>query len=98
VPGFLNLTLAGVILGLAYQRSGSLHFSIGLHAGWIFWLKTYGFATVETAADSVWFFRTGKLINGWLAFVVLTALLVVISRHVVQVDPQIGWKERRLLS
>ena len=42
VPGFFNLTLAGVLLGLAYQRTGNLYFSIGLHAGWIFWLKTYG--------------------------------------------------------
>ena len=98
IPGFLNLTLAGIILGLAYQRSGSLHFSIGLHAGWIFWLKTYGFATVETASSRVWFFGTGKLINGWLAFIVLAALLGVLSRVLSHYDPQVGWKERRLLS
>ena len=42
VPGFFSLTLAGILLGLAYQRTGNLYFSIGLHAGWIFWLKTYG--------------------------------------------------------
>ena len=42
VPGFFSLTLAGVLLGLAYQRTGNLYFSIGLHAGWIFWLKIYG--------------------------------------------------------
>jgi membrane protease YdiL (CAAX protease family) len=98
IPGFLNLSLAGIILGLAYQRSGSLYFSIGLHAGWIFWVKTSGFVTVETAASRVWFFGTGKLINGWLAFLVLAGLLAVLSRRLIQVDPQIGWKERRLLS
>ena len=39
IPGFFSLTLAGVLLGLAYQRTGNLYFSIGLHAGWVFWLK-----------------------------------------------------------
>jgi membrane protease YdiL (CAAX protease family) len=33
VPGFFSLTLAGALLGLAYQRTGNLYFSIGLHAG-----------------------------------------------------------------
>src|SRR5262249_10685524 len=33
IPGFLNLTLAGAILGLAYQRTGNLYGSIGLHGG-----------------------------------------------------------------
>jgi uncharacterized protein len=48
VPGFFNLTLAGMLLGLAYQRTGNLYFSIGLHAGWIFWLKTYGAFTAAS--------------------------------------------------
>ena len=50
IPGFLNLTLAGLLLGLAYQRTGNLYCSIGLHAGWIFWLKSYGFLTLSLAA------------------------------------------------
>jgi uncharacterized protein len=94
----LNLTLAGIILGLAYQRSGSLHFSIGLHAGWIFWLKIYGFITVETSANRVWFYGTEKLINGWLAFLVLAILFAVLSCMLVEENPQAGWKERRLFS
>ena len=73
IPGFLNLTVAGVILALAFQRSGSLYFSIGLHAGWIFWLKTYGFLTDAAAGSATWVFGSAKLINGWLAFVVLVA-------------------------
>jgi uncharacterized protein len=98
IPGFLNLTLVGIILGLAYQRSGSLHLSIGLHAGWIFWLKTYGFITVESASSRAWFFGTSKLINGWLAFVVLALLLTLLSRLLTGEDPRMGWKERKLLS
>ncbi len=40
IPGFFNLTLVGAILALAYQRTGNLYFSMGLHAGWIFWLRS----------------------------------------------------------
>ena len=98
IPGFLNLTLVGIILGLAYQRSGSLHLSIGLHAGWIFWLKTYGFITVESASSRPWFFGTSKLINGWLAFIVLAILLALLCRMLAEEDLQLGWKERKLLS
>jgi len=71
VPGFFNLTLAGALLALAYQYTGNLYFSIGLHAGWIFWLKTYGSLTREAAHADAWFWGTGKLIDGWLALIVL---------------------------
>jgi membrane protease YdiL (CAAX protease family) len=79
-PGFFNLTLAGVLLGLGYQRTGNLYFSIGLHAGWIFWLKIYETFTVAAAPGPSWFWGTGKMIDGWLAFFVLLATLVV-SKH-----------------
>jgi len=98
IPGFLNLTLAGVILGLAYQRTGSLHFSIGLHAGWIFWLKTYGFVTCDSDPSRTWFFGTDKLIDGWLAFLVMLVVFGVVGRVLVQENPQVGWQERRLFS
>jgi len=81
VPGFLNLSLAGVILGVAYQRTGTLYFSIGLHAGWIFWLKSYGFLTRESAASSHWFWGSSKLIDGWAALAVLGVTLGFIMRH-----------------
>ena len=77
VPGFFNLTLAGILLGLAYQRSGNLYFSIGLHAGWIFWLKIYGALTFVPMRDASWFWGSGKLIDGWLAFFVLAATLFI---------------------
>mgnify|MGYP001554357546 CR=1 FL=1 len=77
VPGFFNLTLAGILLGLAYQRSGNLYFSVGLHAGWIFWLKIYGAFTVAAPHAGVWFWGSGKMIDGWLAFFVLLATLAV---------------------
>lgn len=77
VPGFFNLTLAGLVLGLAYQRTGNLYFSIGLHAGWIFWLKTYGFFTMPTPGANSWLWGSSKLMDGWLALPLLAAVLVI---------------------
>lgn len=81
VPAFLNLTLAGVILGLAYYFTGDILLSIGIHAGWIFWLKFYGFLTRAVPGTDQVFWGTRKLVDGWLAFValvvVLTAVLVM---------------------
>ena len=77
VPGFFNLLLAGMLLGLAYQRTGNLYFSIGLHAGWIFWLKIYSQLTVQAPQAATWFWGTGKMTDGWLAFFALAATLVV---------------------
>jgi len=80
VPGFFSLFVAGALLALAYQRTGSLYFSIGLHAGWIFWLKSYGFLTKASVKGESWFWGTSKLINGWLAFLVLMVLLGIFLR------------------
>lgn len=77
VPGFFNLTLAGILLGLAYHRTGNLYFSMGLHAGWIFCLKTYATFTAAVAPGFSWFWGTGKLIDGWMAFLVLFLALVL---------------------
>ena len=84
VPAFVNLTLAGMILGLAYVFTGDILASIGIHAGWIFWLKFYGFLTRAVPGTDPVFWGTRKLVDGWLAFValvvVLAAVLVVARR------------------
>jgi len=80
VPMFCNLFLAGILLGLAYQRTGNLYFSIGLHAGWIFWRQSYGILTETVAIPNDWVWGTGKLINGWLPFPVLIAALLLFPR------------------
>jgi membrane protease YdiL (CAAX protease family) len=80
IPGLLNLTLAGVLLALAYQRTGNLYFSIGLHAGWIFWLKSYGIFTREVSGANAWIWGGAKLIDGWVASLVLAPTLIVFLR------------------
>jgi membrane protease YdiL (CAAX protease family) len=79
IPGFLSLTLAGVLLGLAYQRTGNLYFSIGLHAGWVFVLKLYNAFTVQTPNAALWFWGTGKMTDGWLAFLALAFTLAIFT-------------------
>jgi uncharacterized protein len=80
IPGFFNLTLAGGMLALAYQRTGNLYLSMGLHAGWIFWRSAYGTLTTEAPGGNTWFFGTAKLTDGWLALLVLSLALVVLVR------------------
>jgi membrane protease YdiL (CAAX protease family) len=79
VPGFFNLTLAGLLLGLAYERTGDLFLSIGLHAGWIFWLKLYTGLTREVAGTAgAWW--GSKIVDGWFAMPVLAVTLLVFAR------------------
>lgn len=80
IPGFFSLTVAGIILALAVRTTGSLYFSIGLHAGWIFWLKTYKFFTRPVGETHAWFWGSGKLIDGWIAFFVLLGVWAVLTR------------------
>ena len=88
MPGFLTLILAGAILGIAFLRTGTLYRSIGLHAGWIFWLKFYGLIAIETPAarehSSLW--GTGKLFDGWLAFMILLPVFLIFWRNYLRLD------------
>lgn len=77
VPGFFNLTLVGALLALAYERTGNLYCSIGLHGGWIFWLKSYGALTCEPLGANNWLWGSSKLIDGWLSLVVLMSTLLI---------------------
>jgi membrane protease YdiL (CAAX protease family) len=81
IPGFFNLTLAGMLLGLAYQRTGNLYLSIGLHAGWIFWIRCYGMATKPLPDTNEWLWGSGKLavVNGWVTLPVLVVVVVVVG-------------------
>jgi len=78
IPGFIVLLLVGIILALAYQKTGALWFSIGAHAGWIFWLKLYGALTVEHSAAWESFWGTSKLTDGWIAALVLVVPLLLL--------------------
>lgn len=80
IPGFFTLALAGMILALAYQRTGNLWFSIGLHAGWIFWLKAYNTITDAVPGAAKRFWGSGKLYDGWMSLLLMAAAAVVVWR------------------
>jgi hypothetical protein len=88
VPGFVALTLAGAMLALAVQRTGTLYFSVGLHAGWVFWLKFYVVMTDLRPGAATWFWGTGKLYDGWLALLAL-ATAGLVARRLTQVKPKL---------
>ena len=80
IPGFFNLMLCGALLALAYQRTGNLWFSIGLHAAWIFWLKSYGAMTAQSPHVDLRFWGSNPILDGWVALAVLSATLAVFVR------------------
>ena len=84
VPGFFNLTLAGILLAWAYHRTGNLYFSIGLHAGWIFWIKAYAAVSSPTPQANLWLWGSGSMaiVNGWIALPVLLLTLVATSKAI----------------
>jgi membrane protease YdiL (CAAX protease family) len=80
IPGFFTLTVAGVLLGLAYQRTGNLYFSIGLHASWIFWRKSYGILARPVADGNEWLWGSGKMFDGWMALVIIAGSFFLFER------------------
>jgi uncharacterized protein len=75
LPQFVNLWLCGAILAWAYQRTGNLWFSIGLHGGWIFWLK-FANSVTRTVPDAVTWWGTRKVIDGWGTTVLLAVTAI----------------------
>ena len=75
--GFLTLFLVGLVLGFVTQRTHSLWCAIGLHAGWVFGLKTFSAFTAPTRSDLLPWVGQNLLIGlGPLLTIVLTALLL----------------------
>jgi hypothetical protein len=66
---------SGMILGVCYQRTGSLFLPVGLHAGWIVGLKLGGFMTRAAVDSPGAFWGSGRILDGWLAFLALGLLL-----------------------
>lgn len=79
-PMFLNLTLLGILLALVFERTGAIHFSIGLHLSLIFWLKTFSFLTNPAADSNSSFWGSDKLGDGWITGIVLFLVFLLIER------------------
>jgi membrane protease YdiL (CAAX protease family) len=66
--GFVTLLLAGLALGWAFAKTRALYLSIGLHAGWVCTLKTYGALTAG-----------GRMIENVAMWPVLIAVLLLLA-------------------
>jgi membrane protease YdiL (CAAX protease family) len=86
VPAVFVLWLAGAILAAVYHRTRSLHFSIGLHAGWIFCAQSYALLTKQQASALHPFWGSAKLIDGWFGLIILPPLLVWFLRPLSEKD------------
>jgi uncharacterized protein len=75
VPGFFVLLLAGAVLAVTYERRGTIFFAIGLHAGWIFCLKSYGGLTRLGPAHNELLWGSRKVTDGWMAGAALLVTL-----------------------
>lgn len=76
-PGLLTLGLAGGLLGLVCLRSGSLHGAIGLHAGWVFWIKLNAAWSRPAAGAETGFWGGDKIFDGWFGLLALLAMLLL---------------------
>lgn len=85
LPGLVGLFLIGLVLSLAYMRTGSLFLSIGLHAGWVFALKTLRVYGDYRREDPGWLFGASdpKLVSGaasWLMLIMVAVAVHLMTR------------------
>jgi len=85
LPGLLGLFLIGLVLSYAFLRTGSLYLSIGLHAGWIFGLKTMRVYGDFRRDDLGWIFGASdpKIVSGvatWIGIIVVGILVHCATR------------------
>jgi membrane protease YdiL (CAAX protease family) len=79
-PGFFSITLLGVILALAFKRTGALYLSMGIHAGVVFGVKLSGFATNSAEGANRWFWGSEKLVDGWFCFALMAVATFLFAR------------------
>ena len=74
--GLATLFAVGLVLGYARWRTQALWLPVGLHAGWVFALKSFSATTRHTAPNNLWIGESLYYGLAPLAVVVLTGLLV----------------------
>src|SRR5262249_40177642 len=79
VPGLIGLFVIGLVLSYALLRSGSLSLPIGLHAGWVFAIKTMSLYGDFTREGLGWLFGgKPKLVSGvvtWVGILLVGAVV-----------------------
>lgn len=86
LPGLVGLFLIGMVLAYAFFRTSSLYLSMGLHAGWVFGIKTIRVYGDFRREDLGWLFGSSepKIVSGILSWIGILAVGIVvhlITRH-----------------
>ncbi len=81
-PGVFGLFLIGVVLSYALARTGSLYLSIGLHAGWVFALKSMRVFGDFTRGDLGWLFGSTdpKIVSGVVTWIGIALVGLAVYR------------------
>lgn len=81
-PGLFGLFLIGMVLSYAFFRTGSLYLSIGLHAGWVFAIKTIRVYGDYRREELGWLFGSSepKLVSGVAGWIAIVAVGIIIHR------------------
>lgn len=90
LPGIFGLFLIGVVLSYALVKTGNLYLSIGLHAGWVFGLKTIRVFGDFQRQDLGWLFGSTdpKIVSGVITWLGIILVGVAISR-LIRADSQL---------
>jgi membrane protease YdiL (CAAX protease family) len=86
LPGIFGLFLLGVVLSYAFTRTVNLYLAIGLHAGWVFSLKTMRVFGDFRREDLSWMFGSSepKIVSGvftWIGIGLVAVVVHYLTRH-----------------
>ena len=86
LPSFVGLFLLGLVLSFAFYRTGSLYLPIGLHAGWVFGIKSILVFGDYRRRDLGWLFGALRpsFLSGvvvWIAFLAVGLVVYGVTRR-----------------
>jgi membrane protease YdiL (CAAX protease family) len=79
-PGLIGLFLIGLVLSYAVVRSNTLFLAMGLHAGWVFSIKTVRVFGDYTRQDLGWMFGSTnpKIVSGVISWIGILSVAVAV--------------------
>jgi membrane protease YdiL (CAAX protease family) len=85
LPGLLGLFVIALVLSYAFLRTGSIYLSMGLHAGWVFGIKTIRIYGDFVRGDLGWLFGSSnpKIVSGvatWLGILCVGVVVHFLTR------------------
>ena len=81
IPPLIGLFLLGLVLGQAFLLTGTVYFSLGMHAGFVVGAKSWRFVTAAGDSLPIWLVGDARppLIGGAGAWIIALTLLLLIK-------------------